>query len=119
MHVSDMIKPVIQVSNGTAPVPEGPGLGVDLDEDAVARFRIDRIPDRPRPNRLYAIRWPSGATSYYRNADEFRADFMKGLLPAFPRGVYMEEVANNNSREWKELHERAQQGGVHLGGRPL
>jgi L-alanine-DL-glutamate epimerase-like enolase superfamily enzyme len=119
MHVSDMIKPVIQLSNGTAPVPEGPGLGVSLDEDAVARFRIDKIPVRPRPNKLYAIRWPSGSTSYYRNADEFRADFVKGLLPAFPRGVYMEEVPDNGSRDWKDMHGRAQKGGVHVGGRPL
>jgi hypothetical protein len=94
-------------------------LGYELDEDAIERYRIDRFPNRPRPNKLYAIRWPSGATSYYRNADMFRDEFEDGKLPVFARGVYMEEVVNNGSGEWKQMHARVQGGGVHLAGRPL
>ena len=30
----------------------------------------------------------------------------------------MEEVTDDGSPEWKELHARAQQGGVHVGTRP-
>ena len=41
-----------------------------------------------------------------------------GLLPPFPRGVYMEEVRDDGSSEWKDLHARAQRGGVHDGARP-
>ncbi|WP_255171507.1 mandelate racemase/muconate lactonizing enzyme family protein [Natrononativus amylolyticus] len=29
------------VENGSMPVPDGPGLGVDVDEDAVERYRVD------------------------------------------------------------------------------
>ena len=119
MFVSDMVRPVIKLANGSAVIPEGPGLGYELDEDALAKYRIERIPERPRPNRLYAIRWPSGATSYYRNADEFRADFTTGKLPVFPRGVYMEEVKSDGGKEWKEMNAKAQNGGVHLAGRPM
>lgn len=119
MYVTDLVKPGIRLENGTIAIPDTPGLGYELDEDAIAKYRIDSIPTRPRPNRLYAIRWPSGASSYYRNADEFRADFVAGKLPPYPRGVYMEEIAQNGSREWKDLNERAQSGGVHLGSSPL
>lgn len=119
MYVTDLVKPGIRLENGSIAIPDTPGLGYELDEDAIAKYRIDSIPTRPRPNRLYAIRWPSGASSYYRNADEFRADFVAGKLPPYPRGVYMEEIAQNGSKEWKDLNGRAQSGGVHLGGSPL
>jgi hypothetical protein len=119
MHVAGMVKPAIEVANGSAAVPDGPGLGYSLDEDALEKYRIDRIPNRPRPNRLYAIRWPSGATSYYRNADEFRADFVAGKLPVFPRGIFMEEIPDDGSSGWKQLHAKVQGGGVHSAGRPM
>ena len=119
MFVSDMVKPAIKLANGSAKIPDTPGLGYDLDEDALEKYRIDRFPGRPRPNKLYAIRWPSGATSYYRNADEFRAEFLAGKLPVFARGVYMEEVVDNGSGDWKQMHAKAQSGGVHVAGRPL
>ena len=119
MFVSDMVKPAIKLANGSAKIPDTPGLGYELDEDALEKYRIDRIPDRPRPNKLYAIRWPSGATSYYRNADEFRAEFLAGKLPVFARGVYMEEVVDNGSGDWKQMNAKAQSGGVHLAGRPM
>ena len=118
MFVSELVTPQIKLENGSAQIPDGPGLGFALDDGAVEKYRIERIPDRPQPNRLYAIRWPSGGTSYYRNADEFRSDFLAGKLPVFARGVYMEEVREGGSAEWKELHSRAQQGGVHVGTRP-
>jgi galactonate dehydratase len=118
MFVSELVTPQIQLENGSAQIPDGPGLGFALDDGAVEKYRIERIPDRPQPNRLYAIRWPSGGTSYYRNADEFRADFIAGKLPVFARGVSMEEVTDDGSSDWKDLHSRAQQGGVHVGARP-
>ncbi len=119
MFVTDVVTPAIRCENGTIAIPDTPGLGYELDEDAIAKYRIDAIPKRPQPNKLYAIRWPTGGTSYYRNADEFRADFVAGKLQVYPRGVYMEEVPDNGSGEWRDLHARVQNGGVHVGSRPL
>jgi muconate cycloisomerase len=36
----DIVKTPIAVTNGTVALPDGPGLGVDVDEAAVARFRV-------------------------------------------------------------------------------
>ena len=121
LYTHAMIRPAMKVENGMAAVPEAPGLGVELDEDAVARFRIEPLAKEPypTPNMLVAIRWPSGATSYYAHARQYWDDFLGGRLPVFPRGVYLENVANNGSREWKDLQTRAQKGGVHTGGRPI
>ncbi|MCW5978103.1 MAG: mandelate racemase/muconate lactonizing enzyme family protein [Bryobacteraceae bacterium] len=116
-----MIRPELRVENGTAAVPEAPGLGVTLDEDAVERLRIQPLSREPypAPNLLIAIRWPSGATSYYAHARQYWDDFLGGRLPLFPEGVYLERIADNGSREWKELQARAAQSPVHTGGRPL
>ncbi len=121
LYTHHMVKPDIKVENGTAAIPEAPGLGVELDEDAVARFRIEPLSHEPypTPNMLLAIRWPSGATSYYAHARQYWDDFLSGRLPIFPSGVYLERVPDNGSREWKQLQARAQKGGVHEGGRPI
>jgi galactonate dehydratase len=121
LYTDQMIKPRIKVANGTAAVPEAPGLGVELDENAVAKFRIEPLKQEPypAPNLLLAIRWPSGATSYYAHARQYWDDFLGGRLPVFARGVYLERVPDNGSREWRELQARAAQGGVQSEGRPL
>jgi galactonate dehydratase len=83
-----MIKPAIHVKNGSAKTPEAPGLGVELDEDAVERFRIQPKPKPyPYPGLLLSIRWPDGATGYYAHADQNWDDVHHGRLPVFPRHV--------------------------------
>jgi Enolase C-terminal domain-like len=120
IYTHQMIKQPIEVENGTAKVPDAPGLGVDLDEDAVERFRIKPIAKPyPAPGLLIAIRWPAGATSYYSHADQYWDDVHAGRLPVFPRHVYLEQIADNGSREWKELQARAKKGGFMVKGRPL
>ncbi|MBK9169426.1 MAG: dgoA protein [Bryobacterales bacterium] len=121
LYTHQMIKPAMTVFNGSAAVPEGPGLGVALDDDAVERFRISPLKERPypAPGLLIAIRWPSGATSYYTHTRQYWDDFLLGRLPVFPPGVFLETVPDNGSREWKELQARAARAAVHSRGRPL
>ncbi len=40
LRVDDLIQEPIVIENGHALVPEGPGLGVELDDDAVERYRV-------------------------------------------------------------------------------
>ena len=95
-------------------MPDGPGLGIELDEDAVELYRCDPKPKPyPHPDLLIAIRWPSGGTSYYRHGKQYWEDWAAGRLPFFPRGVNLEHIPNDGSREWKELQEQAARGAVH------
>ena len=121
LFTEPMIRSEIKVENGTAAIPDEPGLGVELDEDALERRRIEPLEKPPGPpsGALLAIRWPSGTSSYYARAIQYRDDFLAGRLPVFPSGVYMEPIPNDGSRQWKELQARAQVGGVHVGGRPF
>ncbi len=114
LYVSQLIRPPIAVSNATAAVPEQPGLGVELDESAVERYRIAalaRMPDPP--DALIAVRWPTGATHYFAYSRQYWSDFSSGRLPIFTKGVRFEYVDNNGSREWKDLLERAKKGSVY------
>ena len=42
MIAEDILQTPVRVADGLVHVPQGPGLGVTLDEDKVARFRVDR-----------------------------------------------------------------------------
>ncbi len=121
LYTHALVRPAIRIENGAASLPDAPGLGVALDEDAVARFRISPLEREPypAPDLLIAIRWASGATSYYAHARQYWNEFQRGLLPIFQDGVYLEQIPNNGSREWRDLQQRARQGGVHVSGRPL
>jgi L-alanine-DL-glutamate epimerase-like enolase superfamily enzyme len=121
LYTSHVVAPAITVANGMAKVPDGPGLGVDLDLEAVAHFRLAAMPEKPypHPNLLIAIRFGSGATSYYAHCQQYWDDFMAGRLPVFQAGTRLEMVPDNGSREWREMQTRAQQGGVHCAGREL
>lgn len=122
LYEAGLVTPGIQVENGSARIPDGPGLGVELDEDAVERYRIEPLTERrvPPTDILLAIRWPSGGTTYYVSARLYRADFLAGKLPVFARGVYMEQIPDDGSRDWKDLNARAlRNGSIHTAGRPI
>ena len=120
LYVHPLIRPGITVENGMAKIPEVPGLGFQLDEEAVERFRTEELKTAPtQPKQLIAIRWPSGRTSYYANPQEYYREFEGGRWPVFPRGIYLESVSDDGSREWAQLHRKAQNGGVHSAGRPM
>jgi len=120
IYVDDLIKERIQVHQGYARVPEVPGLGVELDEDAVARYRVEPGFSPPPPRNLYRVSWPSGASMIYpvgKNAIWWNLvgkcgvwdDFAAGNQPLFHRGVTLEIVPDDGSPAWAELWERAKQ----------
>jgi L-alanine-DL-glutamate epimerase-like enolase superfamily enzyme len=40
-NVSELVHPEPEIRDGRMDLPTGPGLGIELDEDAVARYRVD------------------------------------------------------------------------------
>lgn len=121
LYTHHVVTPGISVFNGTATLPDGPGLGVELDEDAVERFRLPEMPAKPypHPDLLIAIRFGSGATSYYTHCQQYWDDFGTGRLPVFQAGTRLELVPDDGSRGWRDLQSRAQLGGVHCAWRDL
>lgn len=95
-----------KVEGGMVAVPEAPGLGVELDWEAVERFRV--APDfakKPR-RQIHAIHWPDGRTSWYPNG-AYRADFLAGRLSGFLPGISLEVRMDDGSAAFdQEYRER-------------
>ncbi len=98
----------LRVHGGYAQVPAGPGLGVEVDWDAVERFRIQPIAKPyPYPNLLMRLAWPSGAVDYYAHGLQYWDDFLSGRRPVFSPGVRLEIVPDDGSAEWRRLYGEA------------
>lgn len=110
----DCVTTALPVSNGLCPVPEGPGLGIELDEEAIELFGCEpKDKPYPHPDLLIALRWPSGTTTYYAHCQQYWEDWHAGRLPFFPRGIQLEHIANDGSDDWADLRARALEQAVH------
>ena len=115
IYEDDLVTERIPVAGGYAAVPEAPGLGVQIDEAAIARYGVDEGFRPPAPDALYRVRWPSGGEVVYRVGKEgVWDDFAAGNQFLFHEGVELEIVADDGSREWRELHARCETGPVRL-----
>lgn len=98
----------LRVEGGLVKVPEGPGLGVELNWDTVERFRIEPIPKPyPYPNLLIRVSWPSGTEDYYTHGMQIWDDFKVGRRPFFVPGVNLEVVPDDGTEQWRCLFEEA------------
>jgi len=116
IYTDDLITERLDISAGYGRVPEAPGLGVDLDEEALARYTVphDYCPAPPR--NLYRVIWPNGAQVTYRVGKEGAwDDFTAGNQPAFTPGVRLEIIPDDGSKEWQDLHTACQRGPVRHG----
>jgi galactonate dehydratase len=100
----------IPVQDGRAAVPDRPGLGYDLDRNAVARYRVDKPAARPDPARLIETRCPDGRRMYVANTGQ--TNFMltiaqRGKMPYFTPGVTTRLLPDDGTKHWRELYEQA------------
>jgi galactonate dehydratase len=103
----------IRLEDGRARVPDGPGLGYELDRGAVERFRVEKPAGRPDPPRLIETVWPSGRRMYVGN--DGTVNFMlnaarAGKTPYYERGVTTRLLPDDSSSRWRKLYENARQG---------
>ncbi|MEC8929665.1 MAG: mandelate racemase/muconate lactonizing enzyme family protein [Verrucomicrobiota bacterium] len=104
-------KPII-VKQGRSAIPDGPGLGYELDRQAIARLQIDKPTQRPNPPRLLETRWPDGRRLYVANGgiNFMLRLFMKDSnLPYFEPGVTTSLLLGDGTKDWRELFQQAKQ----------
>ena len=106
-HIYD-VDPLIEsipVEHGTMPVPDGPGLGYDLDRTVLTEYAADRPTTPPDPPRLIETRYPDGRRLYTRGGT-LRELAIAGELPYYPRGVRTRAYADDGSDRWQRLFEQ-------------
>ena len=100
----------IVVEGGTAAVPEGPGLGFELDRDALQRFRVEKPPGRPEPPRLIETSYPDGTridTSSNGKVNFMLTQGMRAAYPFFVQGAMTRLVPDDGTPEWRARYEAA------------
>ncbi len=99
----------IAVKNGVAEVPDGPGLGYELDRDLIAKLRIEKPKERPNPPRLLETTWPDGRVMYVASGpiNFLLTHANAGKIPYFERGVSTRLVPDDGSSRYKELLAKA------------
>ena len=105
----------MKVEQGYTAIPQGPGLGVEIDWSVVEKFKVPKPRRRPDPARLIETSWPDGRRMYL--ASNGRVNFMltlgqQGKIPYFERGVTTRLVPDDGSAAWKSLHAEARRGPV-------
>ncbi len=115
LYQHQLLTESIKVENGMSTIPAGPGLGCEIDWDAVEKYKVRKPARRPEPPRLIETTWPDGRRMYIANNG--KVNFMltigqQGRMPYFEHGVFTQLLPDNGSARWKELYASARKGPV-------
>ncbi|MEW6749463.1 MAG: mandelate racemase/muconate lactonizing enzyme family protein [Candidatus Latescibacterota bacterium] len=106
-YQDDLITVSHTVQRGFMKVPEGPGLGVELDEEAVERFC--REPEPSWPRWVSVVTLPGGLRHYYRSLQQAEELMKRGVDEPFVPGVRLDEWEDDGTPEFDRLWTRLQQ----------
>ncbi len=103
-YEEDIVREPIPVVEGSSPVPTGPGLGVEVDEDAIARFASD---EPYAPSRFVGVLYlPGGHKAYSLGAPSVTR--LMGREEGAVRGVDFEVWEDDGSEEYRRVYERVE-----------
>ncbi|NKB70737.1 MAG: enolase [Candidatus Latescibacteria bacterium] len=108
-----LLKKRLDVVDGYIAVSDAPGLGIEVDEKALAKYQVD--PDSPTPKdryqqkkRILQINWPGPGKHRrvweFTNEARYQQEFYQGNIPGFERGVTLDVIENDNSAAFKKTH---------------
>jgi L-alanine-DL-glutamate epimerase-like enolase superfamily enzyme len=107
-YSDDLLAEPITIKGGFARVPEAPGLGLAIDETALARFRMEPPFEFPKPRLLLAVAWPGGRSVHYASLRQCWDDCWRGNQPVQERGVRMHVRPDDGTKEWADLYARVE-----------
>lgn len=112
-YTDDLLNKPLTIRGGYLQVPDGPGLGVDFNEDALSKYKMEPPYKMPEPRHIISVHWPGDRVVHFANmSDHCWPHFMKGNDPAQEPGVRTEIWNDDGSAEWNDLYARVQQGPV-------
>ena len=106
----DVVKERIEVSEGSSPVPEEPGLGIEIDEAALQNAASNRPTEIPPT--IGILHLPGGNKLYSQSFPDV------AKLTGFPegniRGIRLEPWEDDGSEEFKQKWERLSSEGPYM-----
>ncbi len=118
LYSEHLITQPVQVSEGAHKVPDAPGLGVEVDEDAVERFRVpaekldaEGYTIHPVPEIIKTAVYPDGSCIHI--VGDGLSYFNAGNGEAQVEGARLELTFNDGSEAWAKLFAQAREAPVH------
>lgn len=112
-YTDDLLQQQLTIRGGHVQVPEAPGLGVEINEQALQKYAMEppyRLPDE---RHILSVVWPGGRVVHFADMQHHCwPHFMAGNDPAQEPGVQLEIWNDDGSKEWAELHARVLQAPV-------
>lgn len=115
LYQHNLLSQRIDVVGGHARVPEAPGLGVEIDEAAFAKYRVEKA-DFTLPKRLIRYSRTCGVNVYFATDSHHTSQmwnyFSLGNQPCYEAGVKTELLDDDGSKEFAEIFEQAKESPV-------
>lgn len=104
IYESQLIQPAIELRGGFLRVPERPGLGVEIDEAALEKYRVDYVwLDTPR--HLYRYCRANGEVTYYAcGKQDLHHVYPEDAQPICEPGATLDVVADDGGVAFAELY---------------
>jgi len=96
LYEHPLIAERFEVTAGHASIPDGPGLGVEVDPDAIEEFAVDLPEEEPNPPILTEVSLPDGRRVYMAS-NEQKSMGIGGEVPYFVEGSTTRLVPDDGS----------------------
>ena len=107
---SQLLSEPIQVRGGYYPVPEKPGLGVEIDPATVEKYRVDYTWVDP-PRHLYRYARANGEITHYcLDKRSLRTAYAADAQPISEPGSTLDVIPDDGSSEFQHLYEAVRSG---------
>lgn len=100
----------LEIAEGSSPVPQGPGLGVEVDEAILARLAAAPKTEIPRH---VGILYLAGGHKFYTPSTP-SVSRLTGFLEGNVRGLRTKIWDDDGSEEFAQIHERVQREGAFI-----
>lgn len=112
-YSDDLLAEPLTIQGGYLRLPEGPGLGVEVDEEALSRYQMEPPYKLPEERHILSVVWPGGRVIHFADMrNHCWPHFKAGNDPVQEPGVRLEVWKDDGSPEWADLYARVQQGPV-------
>ncbi|HVX46713.1 MAG TPA: enolase C-terminal domain-like protein [Mycobacteriales bacterium] len=112
IYADDLVTDEITVHDGHVAIPDSPGLGVEIDLEALERFAMKPPYRIDFPDSVLTVSWPGNRVRHYATIGQLWDDCLAGNVPAQERGARLEVWNDDGSGEFRELRARALSGPV-------